>query len=1291
MNVEHKVAFNKLSNSEIYTFIRNSHPVKQDMSSFYRDVRQLVDMSIERLVDSVDSTQFDSQDPWRIQYWNWAQHHLERGRGTPHREEHNSPPSKPGPTIEELSEKVASVSRVGRLYAEVASNLLAIFNGETHPLELLLKSGLLKDGYAEWTELDCAKQAAAYVDLLAHQVPGLNILEVGGGTAATTRNFIRALRSGTDDSVRSLRCNRYDFTDISAAFLEKAQEEFAVYHSQMTYATLNTERDFAEQGFSEGFYDIVAADNVLHVTTDLGKTLRNVRKALKTGGKLIMHELIRPAGWTAGFIFGVFPGWWLGVDDGRTLSPNLEPRGWDNILKANGFSGVDIVFRDFDDDVAHQVGWMVATATEVEPASSLTVQLPAKHEAIIVINNASEHQQSLSHDLGSPLQELTGSKPRILDLATATAETTIDENVLVILLIDCGPSFVATLDGTAWDCMSLLVQKSRRLLWVSAGGGHGASPDHGMLDGLTRTLRSENNELHLVTVSLDFAEAKSPKATHLMKIAREMLSRAAHQNYEQEYTEIDGFLHTRRLNEANQLKSALDARVIPYQVSPMPLDGKIRFKLSPTSSPESDDPPHYIRLPESSRETPTDHTVEILARAVSVQSRGYSITPEQEEYPAYGNYCSGIVLSGGLHSGFVSGDYVLAIQDSPLRSHLQVPSQCVVKLPADLSFTDACSVIPPVVTAYHAMVEVGDVKPGHFVLIHDGASLVGQAALRLLASRGVRNVWATAANEEANVCIAENQSLPSERILPKAWFDGHSMLSYQWKRKFDIILTQTTDSVSSLLYYAKSGGRAIVIDPSTTESKDVRPMQSTPENICVSTIPVGMGTPEALIYAINVPTPVLMSPKNDAVISRALDLVSIVSRLQHSKEAKMTIVEFNDNDIADVRNYGQSEHSVNPRGTYVIAGGFGGLGRAVARWLVDHGARYLILLSRSGPRTTEALELLSELADKGVHAEAPCCDISNRVLLKSVLSNCAESMPPIMGCVQSTMVMTESIFPKMQFQDWKKAVNPKVQGSWNLHAELPKGLDFFILFSSIMGILGTSSLAGYNAGNTYEDALARYRVSQGERAIAIDLGGIPDAGYFIDHAEKLKTIRRTEKHVFVYVKEVCALLDIFCNPENPLASSLTNPQTIVGVRPPAHWKHIDEVPFTMSQPYWGHMHHVAPLSDLNEDSGGALTSKREQALDIAERLSAAESLVAAAEIVRVALTRRVSVLLGTPEDRLDEQKPMHSFGIDSLSAIDIRNWVGKVFNVDIPVFDILGGATFGSASRAIAYKAQLKL
>lgn len=95
----------------------------------------------------------------------------------------------------------------------------------------------------------------------------------------------------------------------------------------------------------------------------------------------------------------------------------------------------------------------------------------------------------------------------------------------------------------------------------------------------------------------------------------------------------------------------------------------------------------------------------------------------------------------------------------------------------------------------------------------------------------------------------------------------------------------------------------------------------------------------------------------------------------------------------------------DPHATYVVAGGLGGLGRGVARWMASRGAKYLLLLSRHGPRTQAAKELVEELGVLGVLIMAPACDVTSRVALAAVLEESTNKMPPIKGCIQGTMVL----------------------------------------------------------------------------------------------------------------------------------------------------------------------------------------------------------------------------------------------------------------------------------------------
>lgn len=93
----------------------------------------------------------------------------------------------------------------------------------------------------------------------------------------------------------------------------------------------------------------------------------------------------------------------------------------------------------------------------------------------------------------------------------------------------------------------------------------------------------------------------------------------------------------------------------------------------------------------------------------------------------------------------------------------------------------------------------------------------------------------------------------------------------------------------------------------------------------------------------------------------------------------------------------------------MIAGGLGGIGRSIARWLVDRGARNLLLLSRSGPEdNVKAQALLAELRSNGVRVEAPICDITDLASLRSVLEGYRGVMPPVKGSIQASMVLRVS-------------------------------------------------------------------------------------------------------------------------------------------------------------------------------------------------------------------------------------------------------------------------------------------
>ncbi|KAK8018590.1 hypothetical protein PG991_007780 [Apiospora marii] len=1265
MNVDCKVAIDKLEPPEISSILGRAHTAaEEDPVCLFEDLELLAMVSIMRLTTAFNPT--GCGEAWKTHYLNWSRHHLDHTL-IRRRSDLGSIVASES-EFESLCNRLESCSDVSRLYVSVARNLLAIFREEISPIDLLIQTGLLKEYYEHIASYRCSAQVSAYMDLLEE--------EAGSGT----RQLVRALCANPDRPGGLLRCRQYDFTDVSAAFLSSAKEEFKAFQSQMTFGTLDIEQDFPEQGYPENKYDAVLAVSVLHITGSLMETMSRVRKSLKPGGRLLLQESFKSDGWTLGFVFGIFPGWWLGSAEGRSLSPNFTVEGWDTLLKASGFSGAELVLRDFDHDVAHTYGWIVSTA--VDNGMPMSLPLPQGRHITVVIDSAVAQQKLLAAELLPGLQDLPGMQARVLDLVDASSDGEVENNGFVLFLADYGPSLLKSETKATWNSRQFLVERCDHWLWVTAGGTVGVAPEHGMVDGLARTLRQEYPNMHLVTLALDLAYSSRHNQKLVMKIVQEMAGWARPQNYEQEYVQVSGLLCTRRLVEANYFKAVMESKLEAFAVSSRPIRDQVPFMLKTTSTgPES--VPHFVASQPVLQAAPQKDIVHVTTRAASLHSGDHNHIRVRA--------CAGIVECSGPAAPFDPGDHVFVAGGSDtLSSFVEAPSEALVKIPTNIPFADACREVPPRLAAYYALMEVAHLHAGESVLIHNAANAVGYAALQLARATGVTDLWATAGDQDQSLSILESVGIAPDRVLPKSWFHGNPLLMSPWKERFDLVLWVGAEPTKfSFLGLCVRSGRRLVIqhDDSTSSSIDTFGTQI-PSNISLSLTPesvaVGMSrTPsrESLQYASE---HLRSSTLQCSLEFPASNLDAAVGKLRAIPDGQSVVVRFDDTDVVEVGHVLNSpfvkvatktDCVLDNNSTYLVCGGLGGLGKAIARWLVTRGARHLILMSRRGTKTPGAPDFIAELASNGVRVEAVACDAANGSSVRSVLSSCSDrGMPPIKGCIQAAMVMTETLFSQMDHEAWESARGPKVEASWNLHQELPEGLDFFIMLSSVMG-------------NTYQDALAQYRVAHGQAAASLDIGGVVDGGYLTGLGNFISGMRRSKEFVPMLTKEVLSLLDIYCDPHNGFSRDSRGCQVIVGLAPPAHWKDVQAVPWVMQQPLWGHLHHVPlplgydrePRAVESEDEAGSGNKTQ-----LVGGLLASGSLAEAAEVVSEALVTYVCSMLGTPAKRIDQKRPMHSCGLDSLSAITLRNWVGKMFDTDLPVFEILGGASFHAAASVMA-------
>lgn len=194
----------------------------------------------------------------------------------------------------------------GEALHRVGFSLARIMTGEVDPLSLMTEDELLHRVYSDDSTMQCSKHLANYVKALRFKGSGLKVLEIGAGTGGTTALVLEALEDQMPQSV-----SRYDFTDISSGFFLKARSKFEQWASLLHFEKLDIEQDPETQGYECGSYDLVIAANVLHATSCIDVTLKNVRKLLKPTGKLAMIEVTRlsPA---LNVTFGIFPDWWKG-------------------------------------------------------------------------------------------------------------------------------------------------------------------------------------------------------------------------------------------------------------------------------------------------------------------------------------------------------------------------------------------------------------------------------------------------------------------------------------------------------------------------------------------------------------------------------------------------------------------------------------------------------------------------------------------------------------------------------------------------------------------------------------------------------------------------------------------------------------------------------------------------------------------------------------------------------------------------------------------------------------------
>ena len=377
-----------------------------------------------------------------------------------------------------------------------------------------------------------------------------------------------------------------------------------------------------------------------------------------------------------------------------------------------------------------------------------------------------------------------------------------------------------------------------------------------------------------------------------------------------------------------------------------------------------------------------------------------------------------------------------------------------------------------------------------------------------------------------------------------------------------------------------------------------------------------------------------------------------------------------------------TENLFSSNKTYILFGLSGEIGVSLATYLIDNGARYVVLTSRN-PKISDAW--VEEQRLRGATVKAFSNDITIKADIESLLVKICETMPAIGGVANGAMVLRDKLFANMDLDDWLAATKPKIDGSRHLDEIFgsDKSLDFFVMFSSLASIIGNSGQASYNAGNTYCSGLAEQRRKRGLVAAVLDIGKIVGIGYV---ARNRKAVISLRSHKFQPISEplfhqMFAEAVISGRPD-----SGRRPVLSAGIQKRLGLAEEDSIPpLWMGNPRFSHM------TWEKDEFAGAEDASATSRVPVKEKLEAAKSLPEANDaLVQALVTKLGAILQLAPESinkntaliDIGEQSNLVSemdlvthivLGIDSLVAVEIRSWFLKELSVDVPVLKIIGG------------------
>lgn len=598
---------------------------------------------------------------------------------------------------------------------------------------------------------------------------------------------------------------------------------------------------------------------------------------------------------------------------------------------------------------------------------------------------------------------------------------------------------------------------------------------------------------------------------------------------------------------------------------------------------------------------------------------------------SFGAECAGrIVALGEDVTGLEVGqDVIAALAIGSLGSSVTVNAEWVVPKPQELSFEEAATVPNVFLTAYYGLHHLAKIKAGDRVLIHAAAGGVGQAAVQLAQEVGAE-VFATASPWKWEFLRARGiEHVMSSRTLDFA----DEVLAATGGQGVDIVLNSLSgEFIPKGLSALRRGGRFVEIGRVGIWD-EAQVARQRPD---VAYLPFD------LMDAVQ-STPGLMREM----------LVELAGRLDRRTFRPLPRTVFSIPDAVHAfRHMAQAEHigkvvvalpedraslgattRLREDGRYLITGGLGALGLRVAQWMVERGARQLLLVGRSGAGSRAAREMVRQIEQAGATVEIIKADVADPDEVARLFETVKAEHAPLRGIVHAAGVLDDGILSEQSGRRFAHVMAPKVAGSWNLHESCKDlALDFFVCFSSAAALLGSPGQGNYAAANAFMDALAHHRRALGLAGLSINWGPWEATGMAAEVSERDQE-RWAARGVRPLDAEVAlAALDELLQQHTAQAAVLS-----------VNWSHLHRP----SAPDAGPPFLEAFLQPSVQEP--------DQRSAFAERFQSAPAKERRQLLLDFVRTQAARVLGLSEPDQIGPRQRLFDLGIDSLMALELKN------------------------------------